>query len=260
MKQLKALGQVFLEDKAYLNDILDAALVNPKDQVLEVGPGQGVLTNALLEVGANVLAIEKDPRMVTFLKQNIKNDKIQIIEGDIRNIYPAIIKDIAIPFKIVANIPYYLTSFLLRTILENTPTPKNCVLMIQQEVAERLIAKHNKESLLSISVKYYGQVEYIKKVPRTAFKPQPKVDSAIVRIIPNNNKKEAKEFTDKFFQVLKVGFSHPRKFVLSNLKYGFSQNKDIFEKIFKELDIGAKLRPENLTIQNWTEITKKLLR
>jgi len=257
MKQLKALGQVFLEDKTYLQSIIDATAIRPEDQILEVGPGQGVLTNALLEKGVKVLAIEKDPRMVDYLKLNIKNPNFQVIEGDIREVYSEIIKDIQTPFKIAANIPYYLTSFLIRIILESNPKPDNCVLMIQQEVADRLIAKHNKESILSLSVKYFGSVEYIIKVPRTAFKPQPKVDSAIVRIIPNR-KEVDKEFTDKFFQVVKIGFSHPRKFVLSNLKNGVSQNKEIFEQIFKDLDIPIKSRAEDLEIETWMNITKKL--
>ena len=135
-------------------------------------------------------------------------------------------------------------------ILENNPIPENCVLMIQQEVAERLIAKQQRESLLSLSVKYYGNVEYVIKVPRTAFKPQPKVDSAIIKLTPNINQVNNPEFTDKFFQVVKIAFSHPRKLVLSNLKNGFSQNKDIFDEIFKELNINEKSRPENLTIGN----------
>jgi 16S rRNA (adenine1518-N6/adenine1519-N6)-dimethyltransferase len=249
MKQLKALGQVFLENKAYLKDILDAASIKSQDQVLEVGPGQGALTNALLEVGAKVLAIEKDPRMVSYLKLNIKDINFQIIEGDVREEYENIIKDIPLPFKIVANIPYYLTSFLLRMILENNPKPENCVLMIQQEVAERLIAKGDRESLLSLSVKYYGEVSYIIKVPRSAFKPQPKVDSAIVKIIPNKEEITDKEFSDKFFQIIKVGFSHPRKLVLSNLKNGFSQNKEKFDQIFQELKIPLKARAENIGIE-----------
>jgi 16S rRNA (adenine1518-N6/adenine1519-N6)-dimethyltransferase len=248
MKQLKALGQVFLENTTYLQYIIDAGNIKSADQILEVGPGQGVLTNALLQIGAKVLAVEKDPRMVEYLKKNIQDPNFQVIEGDIRETYINIIKDIQSPFKIAANIPYYLTSFLLRMILENNPKPENCILMIQQEVADRLISKNNKESILSLSVKYYGEVEYIVKVPRTAFKPQPKVDSAIVKIVPCNKEIPNNEFTEKFFQVVKIGFSHPRKFVLSNLRNGVSQNKEIFEEIFKDLDIPIKSRAEDLSI------------
>ncbi len=259
MKQLKSLGQVFLQDTRYLSDILLAAQISKNDYVLEIGPGQGILTQPLIQAGARVLAIEKDSRLVEYLKTHIQNPNFKVIQGDIRYIYLDIIQKQSNSFKIVANIPYYLTSFLLRMILENNPKPELCVLLIQQEVAERLIAKNNKESVLSLFVQYYAEVLYIKKVPRQAFNPVPQVDSAIIKIIPKKDIIPNKEFTDKLFKIIKVGFISPRKYVLSNLKNGFTQDKDKFTQIFHDLNISMQARAEDIGLETWKQITLRIL-
>jgi len=259
MEQLKSLGQVFLQDTKYLQDILFAAQICVGDYVLEIGPGQGILTQSLVKAGAKVLAIEKDPRFVEYLQEHIHNQNFKVIQGDIRDIYLDIIQKQHNPFKIVANIPYYLTSFLLRMILENNPKPEICVFLVQQEVAERLVTKNNKESILSLLIKYYADVFYIKKVPRQAFNPIPKIDSAIVKIIPRKDIILDKEFTNKLFKIIKIGFSSPRKYVLSNFKNGFVQDKDIFIKIFRELNISLQARAEDISLDQWKQIANHIL-
>jgi len=251
MKAKKSLGQNFLKSKAIVKDIVSIAQVSPKDTVLEIGPGKGVLTENLLECAERVIAVEKDNELVSLLKEKfskeIKNGKLELIQGDILSFNSKDYGLKTMDYKIVANIPYYITGQLFKMFLETDTSPSEIVFMAQKEVVKRIVARDKKESILSISVKIYGTPKYIKKVPAKLFSPAPKVDSAILLIenikSPFKNKKEEK----KFFTILKKGFSHKRKLLKSNL--GCS------EEILESCKIPTSSRPENLTVKDWLCLT-----
>jgi len=278
MKPKKSLGQNFLKSEKIAEEIVSAGEVGPNDVVLEVGPGKGILTEKLLEKAKKVIAVEKDEQLAEFLKEKFKNNpKLEIIRGDILKFSPMSRRDLDIGrYKIIANIPYYITSHLLRTFLESDYQPSLMVLMVQKEVAERIVgakrkAKRNfsrftlprsgagsdasqnfvlpssKESLLSISVKTYGRPEIIRKVPAGYFSPAPKVDSAVIKIsgISKNFFQDIGE--KKFFETVKKGFSQKRKMLINNLK---AQKDD-----FTACNIDEKARAENLSLEQWKCLT-----
>ncbi len=249
----KSLGQNFLKSKGILNIIVNSANIKPNDIILEIGPGKGVLTEKILEKNPKKLIIvEKDDRLIDFLnekfKKQVKNGQLEIINQDILDF------DINLEekYKIIANIPYYITGQIIRKFLSTNNQPQLMVLMVQKEVAERIITKDKKESILSMSVKFYGKPEYIKTVKAKYFSPKPKVDSAILLI--NNISKDF--FIDlneeRCFKILKIGFSHKRKFVLNNLKKYLPEID--WENIFEKEKINKKLRPENLSKNDWKKL------
>ncbi len=250
IKAKKSLGQNFLKSKSAVRQILTAANLLESDTVLEVGPGKGVLTEGLLESGANVLAVEKDDRLIEFLNEKfpkeISNGQLQIINQDILDFNPDFLSKT--PYKLVANIPYYITGALIRKFLESDHQPEKMVLMLQKEVAKRIVANDKKESLLSISVKVYGTPKYIDTVPARYFSPAPKVDSAILQI-SNISKKlfeENKITEEKFFGILKAGFAHKRKLLKGNL--GFLPEK-----------VDPLARAEDITLATWLDISRKVI-
>lgn len=246
MKPIKHLGQNFLTSKKIVEDIVRVADLNPDDVVLEAGPGKGILTEAILEKipQGKLIAVEKDKRLVEYLQDKFKEQKnLEIIEGDILKFNVSRFKFQDSSFKIVANIPYYITSRFLRNFLQSDFQSAKMVLMTQKEVAERIIARDGKESILSISVKVYGEPKIIKKVPASYFSPKPKVDSAILLI--DNISKNFFSFMPekKFFEIVKQGFSSKRKLVKNNLK--------ISEETMKKCGIPEKSRAEDLSLENW---------
>jgi len=256
MKPNKYLGQFFLSSKKIVEEIIRAADIKPDDVVLEVGPGKGILTEALLKAGARVIAVEKDKRLVEFLKEKFKNTKnLEIIQGDILKTKFSIFKPQFSKYKIVANIPYYITSRFLRTFLQSDFQPSKMVLMVQKEVAERITTKsasrRKKESILSISVKVYGQPKIIKKVPAKCFSPKPKIDSAIL-LIDKISKVFFKDINEKnFFETVKRGFSSKRKLLKNNLKL-------LDTECLAKCGISEKVRAEDLSLENWRCLYKVL--
>lgn len=256
-KHKKSLGQNFLKSEGALSKIAEAGEIKQDEWVLEIGPGQGVLTKKLLEKGAKVLAVEKDRLLIVELKKRFKdeieNNNLTLLENDILNfdIEKTPIKNN--PYKIIANIPYYITGEILRMALSKWRQPNLMVLMVQKEVAKRICAKDNKESLLSISVKIYGKPEIIGIVKAGSFVPAPKVDSAIIKI-SNISKDALKELDEEtFFEIVKTGFAHKRKMVVNNIKSVLGERT---ETIFKTLLLDTKKRPEDLNLENWIQITK----
>ncbi len=264
MLRKKSLGQHFLTSAHYLTAIADAASVQKGEHVLEIGPGEGALTEVLLTRGAHVLAIEKDHRLIPLLTEKFRGEieagKLKVVEAD------ALEFDIAtLPFgkdtgyKVVANIPYYITGALLRKFLEATVQPSSLVFLVQKEVAER-IARHGaankvfKESILSLSVKAYGTPTYIKTVPRGAFAPPPTVDSAILLVsdISRDNFTSAAE-EERFFELIKSGFAQKRKLLASNLKPVCGD--EVLTKMEK-VGISAKARAEDVPLEHWLQLAK----
>jgi 16S rRNA (adenine1518-N6/adenine1519-N6)-dimethyltransferase len=250
---IKRLGQNFLIDKNILRKIVEAAELSKEDVILEVGPGVGNLTIELAKKVKKVIAVEKDKRMVEILKENLKNFKnVEIVEGDVREIICTIVKKMAEGYKVVANIPYYLTSHLIRKLLELKRKPKLIVLMVQKEVAQRICAKPPKMNLLAVSVQFYAKPQIISFVSKNCFWPRPKVDSAIIKIEPREKKFDA----NLFFKIVKAGFSHPRKQLINNLSRKLKREKEEIKKLLSQLGISPKKRAEELSIEDWMKLTK----
>ncbi len=256
-KAKKSLGQNFLKSVPALNAIISSGEIKKYDIVLEIGPGKGALTEKLLEKSGKVIAIEKDRDLLEILqekfKEEIKNGKFVLINEDVLN-YEIKEKN----YKIIANIPYNITGAILKKFLTSKNQPERMVLMVQNEVARRIVARDGDESILSISVKAYGNPKIVMKVSARYFSPAPKVDSAIIAI--NNisretfNKNNIKE--EKFWELVKNGFAHKRKVLVSNLKDLHKKEKIL--EIFETLNISEKTRAEDLTLENWIAITKML--
>ncbi len=254
MRPKKSLGQNFLKSESALKEIISAGETKENDFVLEIGPGKGDLTEKILNTGARVLAIEKDSRLIEELKEKFSAfaDRFQIIEQDILDFNPEeIIKQ---KYKVIANIPYYITGAIIRKFLESNFAPTLAVLLVQKEVADRIVSRDNKESLLSISVKAYCNPKFIKVVKAGSFVPAPKVDSAIIKL-ENISKKyfdESGVSEKRFFEVVKAGFLHSRKKLSSNLKEVI--NKVELEKYLAKEKINPSVRAEDLSLKHWFEI------
>lgn len=255
----KSLGQHFLNSKSALSKIIEAGKIEKGEAVLEIGPGTGILTQELLDKGAKVIAVEKDRRSCDLLLQKypeqIKKGDLNLISGDILEIRP----DLPKKYKIIANIPYYITGAILQKFLEEENKPQIMVLLVQKEVAQRILAKDGKESILSVSVKAFGTPSIVSIVPKGAFVPPPKVDSAILLIenISSEHFNEQNLSISDFFAVLKSGFAHKRKILIKNLEIlGFAQEK--LSKCWNKLGLDDKVRAEDLSIQSWFAISKEL--
>lgn len=256
----RSLGQNFLTSEVVPNWMCEAGEVKKDEIILEIGPGTGMLTKTLLEKGAKVIAIEADSRSIDKLNETfaeeIGNGQLTIHHGDAREITPETLGLKSRQFKVVANIPYYLSGFLLRTLLENPAQPSNLTFLIQKELAER-IARDKKESILSLAVKVFGNPIYKKTVARGHFFPKPKVDSAILSIYNINNDNFTDLNKDLFFKIIHLGLGNKRKQLLSNLSREYK--RDDLERIFIELEISLKARGEDLKLDTWLELCHKLV-
>jgi len=253
IKPSKHLGQNFLIDQKTLNTIIETANLSSKDTVLEVGPGIGTLTQELAKKAGKVIAIEKDSTMVEILKETLKDFKnVEIIQGN------ALKFSYSLPtthYKLVANIPYYLTSPLIRKLLESENQPSEIILMVQKEVAQRMCANPPKMSLLAVSVQFYAKPEIISYVSKNCFWPAPKVDSAIIKITPLKEVRGGRTPAD-FFKIVKAGFSQPRKQLLNNLSKSLKKDKKSIEAWLLKNNINPQQRAQTLTIENWIDLTK----
>lgn len=256
IKAKKSLGQHFLHSPTALKKIIDAAKLTADETVLEIGPGTGILTAALLETSAKVVAIEKDARAIELLKEKfaayISNRKLSLISGDILEMNAELEDG---KYTLVANIPYYITGAILEKFLQYEPRPNRMVLLVQKEVAERIVARDHKESILSISVKAFGTPRLVAVVPRGAFVPAPTVDSAILEISDISAGRFGQDTAkiSSFFAIVKAGFAHKRKILIRNLEavVGESTLADIWQK----LSLDQKVRAEDVTLEQWIEIT-----
>ncbi len=264
----KSLGQNFIKSKKAINQMIDAANLVKEDIVIEIGPGKGVLTKAILETGAKVIAFELDKRMVDFLEIEfstfIKSGQLKIIHEDILNIDVVSFLNedsnfnIKNSYKLIANIPYYITNAIIRKFLESELQPTDMILLVQKEVAERIVVRDGKQSLLSLSIAAFGDVKYISKVDKKYFSPIPKVNSAIIHIFNISREKiGAKEREDLFFKMIHLAFSHKRKKCIKNLQNMI--NRDVLIDIFSDLKIDKNVRAEELDIGIWINFLNKYL-
>ncbi|OGZ63667.1 MAG: ribosomal RNA small subunit methyltransferase A [Candidatus Staskawiczbacteria bacterium RIFCSPLOWO2_01_FULL_37_25b] len=263
----KRLGQNFLINKNVLQKIILTANLNKNDVVLEVGPGIGTLTQELAKNAGKVIAIEKDKKMIEILKKTLSGfNNIEIINTDILRIKTKSYKLKAISYKVVANIPYYLTSPLIRKLLEYDPPvggpPQEIILMVQKEVAKRICAKPPDMNLLAVSVQFYAEPKIVSYVSKNCFWPSPKVDSAIIKIIPNKVRPSVirkKDFNKLFFKIVKAGFSQPRKQLGNNLSKNLKTDRKKIDEWLLNNNIKPAQRAETLSIKNWIELASSFL-
>jgi 16S rRNA (adenine1518-N6/adenine1519-N6)-dimethyltransferase len=257
----KSLGQYFLKSKSILATIIKAGDLTSDDIVLEIGPGEGSLTEKLLSCARKVIAIEKDHRLIPYLKEKFKKEidgnRFELLENDILEFDPNSLIVYDRPYKVMANIPYYITGQILRILLESKNQPISMTLLIQKEVAERIVAKEGKESLLSLSVKVFGKPTYIQTVKRGSFSPTPNVDSAILHIGEISKERFAKIHEGNFFELIHIGFAHKRKQLLSNLAQKFK--KELLEDAFDLLKLNKKIRAEDMPLDKWLELQKIII-
>lgn len=289
----KSLGQHFLRSKEALQKIIKTADIKSGETVLEIGPGEGVLTEALLLAGARVVAVETDRRCVEKLEERltdaIKAKKLLLISGDIRN--EKVQQELFTeewtttprsglskprpdlsplgnrPYKLVANIPYYLTGMLFRLFLEKLSQPSTLVFLVQKEVAEQIVGRPNpakrdgqagKESILSLAVKVFGTPTFIAKVKREAFSPPPKVDSAIIAVSNISRARLTDITSEEYFRVVKTGLGAKRKMLLGNLARGLKIPKEKLVEIFKKLDIDEYTRGEDVPVGKWIALAQEI--
>jgi 16S rRNA (adenine1518-N6/adenine1519-N6)-dimethyltransferase len=253
----KSLGQHFLKSERALNVIVESGEINRGDVVLEIGPGLGALTEKLLAEEAEVLAVEKDDNLFTFLQEKFARDieegRLKLQHEDILNFDP---NDLG-RYKIIANIPYNLTGAIFEKFLSATNQPDKMILLVQKEVAERIVARDDKESILSISIKAYGDPKYIEKVLAGSFAPAPKVDSAIIAV-ENISKDFFKNFSEKeFFNLLHAGFKSKRKKLSSNLST--LSDKTRVAEAFSTLKLDPNIRAEKISVGVWQKLADELI-
>lgn len=252
LRPKKSLGQNFLIDNPALDKIVRAADVTADDVVLEIGPGLGSLTQHLAAIAKRVIAVEIDGNLIPVLHSQLADrSNVEIVQGDILKIDPATLLREASTYKVVANIPYYITSGIIRHLLEASITPSLLVLTIQQEVAERIIAQPDDMNLLAVSVQFYGSPRIVTNIQAGAFYPAPKVDSAVVRIDLDANPRVEVKSVDTFFSVVKAGFSQKRKQIHNSLVGGLGKPREEIDRLLQAGNIDPKRRAETLTLEEW---------
>lgn len=247
----KSLGQHWLYDKDALQAIVAAAEISPGDTVLEIGPGLGTLTKELCSVAGRVIAVEYDEMLASELPSRVTANNLEVRQGDILDFDFATLPN---NFKAVANIPYYLTSNLIRRMCESSNSFATAVLLIQKEVAERVCAGPGQTSLLSISTQYYCEASLGIKVPASLFTPPPKVDSQVL-VLHFRQTSLFKDVNEKqFFRIVKAGFSERRKMLRSSLSGGLNIDKNAADILLNNAGIDGTLRAQALSIQQWYDL------
>jgi len=251
----KSMGQNFLLDESALQQVVQAAEITSQDVVLEIGPGLGSLTRHLAHSANSVVAVELDYKLISPLLQVVRQyPNVQVVQGDILALDP--VQLVAHQeYVVVANIPYYITSALVRHLLEARIPPKRLVLTIQREVARRICAQPGEMSLLALSVQVYGYPEIIAHIPASAFYPSPNVDSSVLRIDLYASPLVPTPELDAFFQLIKAGFSQKRKTLRNALSGGLRLPPSSVEALLMASDIDPMRRAETLDISEWHHLT-----
>jgi len=261
----KSLGQNFLIDKEVLEKITKAAELSNADFVIEIGPGFGTLTLPLAENAGRVLAIETDKKILSILRalssgyQNIDLLPANVLRLDGKELYNRYkiwskTRNKKTQYKLVSSLPYYITSAVLKQFLETEYQPDLIVVMVQKEVAKRIVAKPGEMSLLSLSVQFFGKPEIVAIVPNDAFWPKPKVDSAILKIVPDPKIQHDVNDIKKFFRMLKAGFGEKRKQLHNSLSGGLNINDATVREKLKYIGISPKARAQELSLTQWVKL------
>jgi 16S rRNA (adenine1518-N6/adenine1519-N6)-dimethyltransferase len=254
------LGQHFLTAHWAAVALATAASIDPNTPVVEVGPGKGALTGELLKLSRHVIAIEKDSALIEKLHEKfpeeITSGALHIIDGDIRNVSGESLKLMAGEYVVAANIPYYITGEIIRQFLSSAIPPRTMAILIQKEVAQRIVANDKKESILSLSVKAYGVPRIVAKVGKGSFSPPPSVDSAIIAINDISKRFFVGFSEEDFFKVVHAGFASKRKYLANNLAVVFDKEK--VQAAFTQLNISERVRAEDVSLEKWSSLTEFL--
>jgi 16S rRNA (adenine1518-N6/adenine1519-N6)-dimethyltransferase len=258
----KRLGQHFLVDNAVLKTVLDAAALSPADTVIEVGPGLGIMTAELAKRAGWVIAIELDNRLADILQETLQYENVVILNEDVLGTDPAALLKGRAPafpsalhsYKVVANLPYYITSPVLRHFLEAPVKPEKMVVMVQQEVAEAITAEAGKRSVLSIAVQFYGKPSIVANVPAASFFPAPEVDSAVVKIDVYRRPPVAVDDVEGFFKLVRAGFTAARKQIANSLAQGLGLPKQEVLGLLAKAGIESQRRAETFTLEEWANL------
>ena len=259
LRPRKSLSQNFLTDAATLDTIVDAAELQPGDRVVEIGPGLGVLTRRLLAAGASVLSVELDARLAAYLRRELDGvEGFELIEADALDLHPREMFA-GEAFKVVANIPYHITSPLLHAFLEGDRLPELTVLLVQAEVADRVAAPPGQMSYLSVFVQNVVSAEVVARVPAHAFEPAPAVDSAILRLrrrqdpaVPPGPGREP------FYRIVQAGFRQRRKQIHNGLGRELQLDRDALEAALEACNITPDRRPQTLSVDEWAQLSFRL--
>lgn len=260
----QSLAQNFLMDAGHLARIVAAAELTATDTVLEIGPGLGSLTQYLATQAGRVVAVELDDRLIEILRSHfVTQPHVQIVHGDILTLEPGSLvragdNDAPPSYKVVANLPYYITSAVLRHLLEANYRPTQIVVLVQKEVAERICATPGDLSLLAVSVQFYAEPTFVHRVPASAFYPAPKVDSAVLRLAVRPEPAVPDVDVETFFRVVRAGFSQKRKQLANTLSAGLHLPKADLSATLARLGIDPTRRAETLTLQEWGILTRSL--
>ena len=279
LRPRKGLGQHFLVSEAHLRGIVAAAELAPDDMVLEIGPGPGTLTALLAAQAGHVVAVELDEQLIPILQRTLAGHaNVTIVHGDILQLQPSDLVSRALvspctfqvsgqletrkakpeTYKVVANLPYYITSAVLRYLLEAEPPPHLLVLTVQQEVAERICAAPPDMSLLAVSVQFYAEPELVQRIPAGAFYPRPKVDSGVVRLRRRAQPAVAVEDRGRFFEIVRAGFGQRRKQLRNALAHGLGWPAAEVAAALQRAGIEPRRRAETLTLAEWGRVYRQL--
>lgn len=250
----KSLGQHWLKDPEILADIAEAAELTSDDVVLEIGPGLGTLTSRLLARANSVTAVEFDADLARKLPGQFPGNKLTVVNQDILQFD---LNQLPKNYKVVANVPYYITSKIVEKLMTVENKPSIAVLLVQKEVAERIAAEAGNMSILSVSVQIFAEAELDIEVPRQFFTPPPKVDSQVVILRTRNNPLITPEDQRDFFRIVKAGFSAKRKKLRSSLSGGLGIDKSSVEELLKNAGISPDARAEDLAIEDWKRLLKE---
>lgn len=252
----KKLGQHWLHDTQALEAMCRAARVRPGDTVLEIGPGLGPLTERLVARAKNVVAVEFDVQLAQDLPRRVGAKNLEVIPADILRFD---LSRLPKGYKVAANVPYYITSKIVRLLLESANRPAHIALLVQKEVAERLAAAPGEMSVLSISAQYYAAVQLGMIVPARSFTPPPEVDSQVVCLAPHDARLFPDIETKLFFRVVKAGFVERRKKLRSSLAGGLQLEKSAVDSLLEAADIPAEARAQELSLEDWARLARTYL-
>jgi 16S rRNA (adenine1518-N6/adenine1519-N6)-dimethyltransferase len=265
----KALGQNFLVDQTILKRIAQAARLTAEDVVLEIGAGTGALTELLAQDAGHVVALELDQQLIPILEGELSGfDNVSIVQGDILGLDPADLvqkvhqqhESSPRQYKVVANLPYYITSAVLRHLLEADPRPELMVITVQREVAQRIVAPPGDMSILAVSVQFYGDPELLFRIKPGSFYPSPDVESAVLRVDVHSRPPLPEEEREAFFTVVRAGFSQRRKQLHNSLSAGLGERISKYEAAarLEEAGVDPRRRAQSLSVEEWIAVTRTL--
>lgn len=257
----KSKGQNFLHSVEVVQGMVESADLKPGSNVLEIGPGFGILTEQLVKAGLNVVAVELDNKAAAYIRQTYgSKENFKLLEGDILEMKNQDLADtLGGEYHVIANIPYNITSPIIRKFLTFEPRPLSLTLLVQDEVAERVAAEPGQMSILAVSVQLYADAMYIMKVPKELFWPSPEVNSAVLSIrLHDKNVKKLKVSEKQFFQVVKFGFAAKRKKLANNLGAGFRLQPSETAKWLESVGFGVNARAQELSIDDWIKLVNFL--